>query len=108
MSNSGDDHPGVTALVDALAVYRLVRLVQQDTITEKPRAALMRRFGAHKWSTILDCPWCASPYVAVLVIAARWVCPHIWDPAARILAFSAVTGVLSEAVEHLENPNPRE
>jgi Protein of unknown function (DUF1360) len=91
-----------SAMVDALATYRLVRLLQVDSITESVRNRLMKRHGATKQGQLIDCPWCLSPYVAALVLAARAISPRLWDIAARVLAFSAMTGIASSAVARLE------
>lgn len=82
----------MTFLIDALAVYRLTRLLTRDKLTEKLRAK-MEELSLGYLST---CPWCISPYIAVGVVAARrhrW-----WGPIAEVLAFSAVAGIVSEEV----------
>lgn len=94
-------------VVDAVAVYRLVRLLQQDQITEVPRNWFIRKHGAVRhgiaWSALADCPWCLSVWVAAGVVLARAGAPRLWGMAARGLAFSAGAGVISELVGRLEN-----
>ncbi len=102
-------------LLDALAVYRLTRLVTTDSFP--PVARLRENFvgrhtkervehegGTHThfaepdaWAELSECAWCASWYVALGVISARALFPRAWDVAARALSFSAVAGLVSTA-----------
>lgn len=96
----GDVTP-TTALVDALAAYRLVRLAQRDRLPPLPRwrarlAAAADR-SASPLGELLDCAWCAGVHAAALVVAARRVAPQAWDPVALVLAGSAVVGLLATA-----------
>ena len=87
----------MTFLVDALAVYRLTRLVTRDRITEPLRT---RVESGPEWLTyLLRCGWCASPYLAVGVITARRLVPRAWAPAAGVLACSAVAGLLTDLLD---------
>lgn len=109
-------------VVDALAVYRLTRLVVGDTITKPLRerwiAAAYRRAGrigrdphdvgpgywsdqvvldgdtAPKLAVLVTCPWCSAVYVAAGVAVARRVAPRTWRPLARFLAAAAVAAAL--------------
>lgn len=93
-----------TLAVDALATYRLTRLIVQDDITaplrERVRHAAMRSVDspgiAAKVNTLLSCPWCVGMWVSFGVVAARRLAPAAWTPVAAALAFSAVTGVIAE------------
>jgi hypothetical protein len=106
-------------LVDALATYRLTRLVTEDVVSEPVREAVIRAIYRHRdgpsnntspftWSDLaltdvdppplaylLVCRWCASWWVAVLVVCARRLTPGLWAPVADALALSGVTGLLS-------------
>jgi hypothetical protein len=90
--------------VDALATYRLTRLLQQDTVPPLPevRERLMARYGASPWSELLDCPWCLSVWLGLAVAVLRRVCPRLWGIAAAALAASAVTGLLSQVAAELD------
>jgi hypothetical protein len=94
-------------VTDLAAVYRLVRLLQRDQITEQPRNWFVRHYGAERhgiaWSALADCPWCLSIWVAAGVVLARAGAPRLWGMAARGLAFSAGAGVISELVGRLES-----
>lgn len=89
-------------VTDALATYRIVRLVQRDTL---PPVVTVRA-GARRWTVdkpalgeLLECPWCLSFWVGLLVVVARRCAPRAWQPVAFALAASAVAGFLSELEE---------
>lgn len=84
-------------VVDALAVARIVRLLQVDEIpVGKLRETMLDRHGEHLWTELLRCPWCASIWVAAGVVVARAAAPRPWSFLARVLAGSQVTGHLAE------------
>lgn len=112
-------------VVDALATYRLTRLMVGDHLTEKLRTRIVidaftraglevpdgntaaERVGAAerlgvpfvpKPARLVTCPHCFGFWVACGVVVARRVAPRLWDPIAHALAFSAVTGIVSENV----------
>jgi hypothetical protein len=93
------------AVVDALATYRLTVLIKDDKITEGLREAVFRRYGhlededGPNPSYLMGCPWCLSIYFGALTVAAEHFAPRFWRPLARVLAFSAATGLLAEALE---------
>lgn len=87
-------------IIDALAAFRITRLLITDQITKEPREAFQEwclKGRRLKLLELSQCPWCAGMYVAFGVVAARRIAPRAWDPIAKALAFSAVTGILSEA-----------
>ncbi len=85
-------------VVDALAVARLTKLLQEDQVYPMPeiRDALMARWSDRRWADLIDCPWCLSVHLAAGVALARWKFPRAWPVLARILAGSQVTGTLAE------------
>lgn len=83
-------------VVDAIATYRLTRLVQEDSLLDRPREWVLDRWGHRKAAELVTCPWCAGVWVAAGVVAARVLFPRAWPVCARVLAASAVTGLLSE------------
>lgn len=99
-------NPGVDAVIEALAVYRATRLLQQDDLPPLPqlREQLMERYGASPWSALLDCPWCLSVWVAGASRLLRAVAPRLWRIGAGVLASSAVAGMISEWLASLDMP----
>lgn len=88
-------------LVDALATYRLTRLITTDHLTEPARdhvRGAFRSAGMERLDYALGCDWCTGVWVAAGVVAARRYAPTVWGPLARVLAFSAVTGALAQNV----------
>jgi len=85
-------------LVDAVAVYRLTRLISADTILEPVRSRIMfRRDGTPRewWSELLGCRWCVGVYVGVGVALARWVIPDVWSWVAYAWALAAAAPLLA-------------
>lgn len=109
----------VELVVDALAAYRLTKLVVDDVITEDLRElaidviyategrqldeegcesvseAVHQDPDPPKLAVLLTCPWCAGFWVSFGVVMARRLAPRSWSPLARALAFSSVAGLLS-------------
>ena len=86
-------------IVDALAVHRLTKLVVDDYLTQPLRDRVIRRFGQpdeSKTAYLFHCPWCASIYIGIGVVAARTIAPKVWRPLSYALAFSSVTGLIEE------------
>lgn len=90
-------------LIDALATYRLVKLVRDDKITEPLRDAVEARQGPpdrSKVTYLLNCPWCLSIYFGTALTLGRRRWPAPTQLLARSLALSALTGL---ATQHLES-----
>lgn len=86
-------------VVDALACYRLVKLVRDDRITEPARQAVRDRHGPpeqSKVSYLLDCPWCLSIYFGAALSLGRRRWPSAVDMVVRPLALSAATGLVTQ------------
>jgi len=93
--------------IDALATYRLTRLIVDDTILNPLREPFLDRqydklFDQNKdpehtvnLVSLLSCRWCVGMWVGAGVVVARTVFPRQWGPVARALAFSAVAGLLA-------------
>lgn len=54
--------------------------------------------AAHPVGELIGCPWCASPWIAIGVLAARRFVPSMWSPLAKVLAASAVAGIAASHV----------
>ena len=81
-------------VVDALAAYRLTRLVTEDRIT----APLRDRVPAGWASELVGCSWCVGVWAAAGVVAARRLAPRAWTPVAEVLAVAAVVGITAETL----------
>lgn len=88
-------------LVDAVAVYRLTRLLAADGITAEVRDAIIEwthtgpdSLLKRKVEELVECRWCVSMWVALglvyLVRRRRW-----WANMADALAFSAIGTLLA-------------
>lgn len=98
--------PSVNTVASWLAVYRLTRLVQRDDVWPLPevRAKIMARYGATRWSALLDCPWCASPWIAAGLLVLRAAAPRLHTALVSVLAASAVAGIVTEAMDAVSPP----
>lgn len=88
--------------VDALAVYRLVKLVRDDRITERLRVAAIDRYGPPEQSKatyLMHCPWCLSIYLGAGLTLSRRRWPRGTAFVARSLALSAATGLLAQHLD---------
>ncbi len=88
--------------VDALAVYRITRLIYQDDITGPLRERVYIKFGDESFiSELIRCPWCVSVWVAGGVAVADGVLPKAWEKAARPLALAAAAGIIAHHVNYV-------
>lgn len=84
----------VNLVTDALAVYRLTKLIMDDRITLEFRDWVWNRFPPQtKIGFLLTCPWCVSIWAAAAVIGMRKAFPECGDILSKILATSALTGI---------------
>ena len=85
-------------LVDALACYRLARLITTDDILTKPRGYITKRWPVKpgRLSELVLCPWCISVHLGIVAYALTRYVPSVWVWVAVPLALSAVAGYLSE------------
>jgi hypothetical protein len=109
-------------LLDALALHRATRLITADTITRPLRErvyrwAYLRRtdwepelvdgdldamvdadMAAHdapRPAELIRCRWCASIYLAALIVTARTLASTWWEPLAVLLALSTIAVLLA-------------
>ncbi len=102
---------GATAIVlNALATYRLARLVTEDTIMEPFRRRLyghvarpftvaeqeLQIAARPRVAVFITCPWCVSIWIAAAVVALQALVPGQWSYAAAGLAFSAAAGLIAD------------
>jgi hypothetical protein len=88
-------------VVDALATYRLTRLVQREAFPPVKAVRDYLNDGLVKegtaWDELLNnCPWCCSFWVGVTVRIVRASFPRAWRVVGYALAASAVSGLVAE------------
>jgi hypothetical protein len=106
-------HAPALLILDALACYRLTRLVVADTITERLRQWLAGRVelddrnldgsrivvaARPRLAEFLHCPWCVSFWSAIGVVLMGSLLPTACLYLTAVLAFSALAGIISERV----------
>lgn len=90
--------------VDALAVYRLTKLITEDKLTEELRTIVGEKFppvtdrrtGLRRISLVsylFSCPWCISIWAAGFIFTLRKISPATADYLSSLLAASALTGI---------------
>lgn len=64
----------------SLAIFRLIRLLTYDRVTEHIRNFLAKYpagVGRELW-LLLDCPWCTGIWMSLFVIFGYFAFPQIW------------------------------
>jgi hypothetical protein len=91
----------LTLAVDALATYRITRLLQEDSLPPLPklRETVLDQYGDRSATDLVTCPWCLSPWIAAAVWVARRRFPNGWSFLSEVLATSAVVGLLTVSLE---------
>lgn len=80
----------------ALAIFRLIRLVSYDAVTEFIREPLSRmRAGTFlgTFSTLVNCPWCAGLWISAGIVFFYYASPFAW-PVILILALAGVASFM--------------
>lgn len=94
------DPSPATLTIDALATFRITRLLVLDDITEpirKPVQNWLLDRHMRKLYELTSCGWCLGFWVSCGVVTARATAPRLWHPLALALAYSAVTGIIAES-----------
>lgn len=89
----------------ALAAFRSWKLIGDDTILDRPRGkALELSFrlrgpkGKDYVETLLECPWCAGFWIALVWWGAYELWPHGTVVAAVPFALSGIVGLLGHLI----------
>jgi hypothetical protein len=84
-------------LLLAAAAFRTWRILAEDTILDRPRAAFVRKFPkGEEW---LLCPWCAGAWISTGWWLA-WVWSHHWTlVVATPFAISSVVGLIAANID---------
>lgn len=91
----------VHVLLLSLAVWRVCRLVIEDTITEPLREKIWSRFPPEtsKFGYLFTCYWCTSIYVAIPFTLGYLLIESVTLGVALIFALSAVAGIIQTQLE---------
>lgn len=84
--------------VNALAVWRITRLITEDEITRRPRDWIVMN-APDKIAYLVTCKHCSSIYAGGAAVFLRTVAPRVWKPLAELLALSAVTSLTASVLE---------
>jgi hypothetical protein len=91
------------ALVTVLAVGRLTRLITADEFPFSIKLRMWWDRVTHDgpWSKLVHCHWCASPYVAAVVLAAGLLSEFhwVWWTICGWLAVSYIAAIVVERDE---------
>lgn len=85
----------VALTVGALAVYRVTRLVVEDTIADPIRNRIVEAAPEGRLAYLVTCPWCVSVWVAAGWAGLAVAAPAVAAPVGAALAWSAAAGLLS-------------
>lgn len=94
-------------VLDALASWRLVRLIQKDEITAPARTAIVG------WTLdndhpqlryLLQCPHCLSPHCVILLLCLRRIAPGPTRILTRVFAASALVSMYYEISGLFQEP----
>lgn len=80
----------------SLATYRLTKLVIEDELTAPLRNKIFEKFppSSTKIGYLFTCPWCVSIWAGAGLIALEKSSPVLGEVSQKVLAVSAVTGML--------------
>lgn len=84
----------------ALAVYRLCRIVVEDTVFAGVREAIWRRFPPTHWfGYLFTCYWCTSVWFASLLVLFYMIIPMPTMVVSLALSVSAIAGFIAAWVD---------
>lgn len=94
------DISAVELVILILGVYRLTRLVVQDTILEPVRDWVWNRWGYDRGiGYLISCYWCTSFWFASLVVILYTIVPVPTLAAMLVLAISAAVGIIAARMD---------
>lgn len=101
VTQPGTARHAVEFVTDALATFRLTRLVVDDEITQPLRDRVFARHDPDEGSRVgylISCPFCSAVWLAAGVVAARAVAPRSWRRVSEALALAALAGEVAARV----------
>lgn len=85
----------------ALAVYRISRLIIEDTVLENAREWVWKRHRSDQGiGYLITCYWCTSFWVSSLVVLAYIIVPVPTIAACLVMALSAITGLIAARMDN--------
>lgn len=90
-------------ILQALAIYRLTRLITTDEITAPLREKVWHKHPpeSSKVGYLITCNWCSSIYAASALEISRMIAPRTTRRVETILALSAVASLLAAHEENM-------
>lgn len=88
-----DSDPAVLIVI-ALAVFRVSRLVVEDSITEPLRDWTLARVP-DRIGELIECIWCVSFWIALAATVAYALSPSVMFWVCFPFALSAISGILA-------------
>lgn len=90
----------VDLIILTLATYRLARLIIEDTVTERLRTAIWRKYPpSHGVGYLITCYWCTGFWVASLLVLLFIIVPVPTIAASLVLALSALAGIIAARLD---------
>lgn len=92
-----EDFSVLDFIVSGLAVYRATRLLTRDEITSPIRDKVWEKNPPEKSKIgyLFTCEWCMSVWVSSILQICRIISPRTTSKVEKILAFSAIAGMLT-------------
>jgi hypothetical protein len=84
-------------LVSALGVYRVARIIAQDSVSDKSRHRLEAHYHG-SLVTLVNCIWCLSFWLAIVAAVLTYfdATRPWWILIAAVLSISTIAGLISE------------
>jgi Protein of unknown function (DUF1360) len=83
-------------IILALAIFRITRLIVQDTVLEKVRLRIWRNFPPTEgFGYLITCYWCTSFWISSLVVTCFIIIPIQTLAVGTVMALSAITGLIA-------------
>ncbi len=78
----------------ALALFRVIKLVGDDKILDRPRNWVADRLESEEFDYLISCPWCLGPYLGAPLWAAWIFWPTVTLAVAAFLAFLSLAALV--------------
>lgn len=83
-----------------LAAYRVTRLITTDTVTEKLREKVWKKFPPNTMiGYLITCNWCTGFWISVKFVVAYILVPDVTFVVSLVLSTSALVGIIASKAE---------